>query len=131
MRCFWKCGEVDSSDYLGDWVFSCVCEVNILNDAWRLVEKGEEQYIYTLQYLIELLYVSKLLSIVHFLAPENGGSAAIRRALWLSDRSENSMDALVEFLGRTPDNKPFVDYISGVTFEAGKKAGFAGSWKNI
>ena len=122
---------MDSSDYLGDWVFSCVCEVNILNDAWRLVEQGEEQHIYTLQYLIELLYVSILLSIVHFLALENGGSAAIRRALWLSDRSENSMDALVEFLGRTPDIKPFVEYMSRVTLEEGQQVGSAGSWKDI
>jgi len=29
------------------------------------------------------------------------------------------MDALVKFLGRKPDNKPLVEYISGVTLEEG------------
>lgn len=41
------------------------------------------------------------------------------------------MDALVKFLGRKPDNKPFVEYILGVTLEEGQKAGSVGSWKNL
>ncbi|KAK0117838.1 hypothetical protein ONS95_012160 [Cadophora gregata] len=60
-----------------------------------------------------------------------GAEAKLERDLWLSGRSENSMDALVKFLGRPPKMKPFVDYMSGVTRERETSRQAMWSWKKI